>query len=306
LPRLFATILVITLLVATAAAFTVTENLKLEKSPITSTAVTKIFSPVCRCPSRVAHIGFRLRKTDRLDLVIVRGDTVIRTLVNGDRYRHGFHHFVWDGLDDEGHVVAEGSYEPRVHLVSEHRTILLPNPIRVDVTPPVFTLVSVRPRVFSPDGDHRRDGVAVRYRVNETAHALVLVNGTIAVRGRTGRKAASLEWYGTLQGKKLPPGTYHVAVAGRDLAGNLARPTRAVPVVLRYLTIAKQVLRVRAGTRFLVPLSTDVPRVHWLLAGRSSTAPSAKLRLRAPAPGRYSLYVTAGGHSAKAVVVVRR
>ncbi len=55
------------------------------------------------------------------------------------------------GLDTE--FMPEGRYRPRVHLASERRTIVLPNPIRVDVTPPQIELRSLRPRVFSPDGD---------------------------------------------------------------------------------------------------------------------------------------------------------
>ena len=38
---------------------------------------------------------------------------------------------------------------------------MLPNPIRVDTTKPVITLVAVKPTVFSPDGDGRRDRIRV-------------------------------------------------------------------------------------------------------------------------------------------------
>src|SRR5438477_12199752 len=69
--RLAPFLLVVALLGATAAAFAVTEGLKLEPSPVRSTDVDKVFSPVCDCLSRVAHIRFRLRKTDRLTLAIV-------------------------------------------------------------------------------------------------------------------------------------------------------------------------------------------------------------------------------------------
>jgi len=85
LARIATTLLVLALLGGTAAAFAVTEGLKLEKSPILSTRVTKEFSPTCGCPTRVATISFRLRKADRLRLQIVRGDAVVRTLVDGRR-----------------------------------------------------------------------------------------------------------------------------------------------------------------------------------------------------------------------------
>ena len=40
---------------------------------------------------------------------------------------------------------------------------MLPNPIRVDTTAPRITLVSVFPRVFSPDSDGNRDRVTATY-----------------------------------------------------------------------------------------------------------------------------------------------
>jgi hypothetical protein len=306
LPRLAATLLVIALLGATAAAFAVTENLKLEKSPVFSTRVDKIFSPVCGCGTRVANIAFRLRKTDRLDLVIVRGDTVVRTLVSGRRFRHGLHHFTWNGRDDEGQLLPQGFYNPRVHLEGEHRTILLPNPIRIDTTRPVVTLVGVKPRVFSPDGNGHADFVTVSYRLSEPAHVLVLVDGHVRVRGRSGKVVDSLHWYGSLAGRKVPPGRYRIAVAGRDIAGNLSHPTRAVVVRLRYVEILKPVLRVRAGRRFRIPLSTDAKQVRWRLAGKSAIAPSRGLRLLVKRPGRYVLYVSVGTHAARATVVAVR
>src|SRR5262249_18924007 len=57
--------LVAVLLVATAAAFAYTERLKLTPSPILGTLVpTKVFSPVCECPTDTAQITFRLRRRD--------------------------------------------------------------------------------------------------------------------------------------------------------------------------------------------------------------------------------------------------
>ncbi len=74
--------LVLALLAATAAAFALTESLKLEKSPITGTKVSKTFSPICKCPTRAARIAFRLRTANRLTTVIVdSGGKVVRTLV---------------------------------------------------------------------------------------------------------------------------------------------------------------------------------------------------------------------------------
>ena len=67
----------------------------------------------------------------------------------------------WDGRDDDGEVVPEGSYTPRIRLPDEQRLIEMPNPIRVDTTPPRVLEATVAPRRFSPDGDRRLEKVTV-------------------------------------------------------------------------------------------------------------------------------------------------
>ena len=85
MPRLFSTVLVFGLLAGTAAAFALTEGLKLEKTPVLGTQVGKVFSPTCRCPTRRVRIFFRLRKAETLTVTIERGGTPIRTLVGRAR-----------------------------------------------------------------------------------------------------------------------------------------------------------------------------------------------------------------------------
>ena len=72
--------------------------------------------------------------------------------------------YTWNGRDDQGEFVSQGVYKPRVHLADQHRTIDLPNEMRVDTAAPRITLVSVEPREVSPDGDGRGDRVASRTR----------------------------------------------------------------------------------------------------------------------------------------------
>ena len=73
-------LLVLALLGCTAAAFAVTEGLKLEKSPITDTVVSKVVAPDTLGNGK-ASISFLLRKSDRLTVEIVNGNgDVIRTL----------------------------------------------------------------------------------------------------------------------------------------------------------------------------------------------------------------------------------
>ncbi|MGH3032275.1 MAG: hypothetical protein ACRDNE_16220, partial [Gaiellaceae bacterium] len=69
--RVVVTLLVLALLVATAAAFAVTEALKLEPSALSRPRLDRIFSPTCACPQSTARLAFRLREADTIDAVIV-------------------------------------------------------------------------------------------------------------------------------------------------------------------------------------------------------------------------------------------
>jgi hypothetical protein len=307
LPRLVSTLLVVALLGGTAAAFAVTQGLKIEPSPILAPRIDKVFSPVCDCDSRLATIQFKLRKPDRVRVEIVdSGGNVVRTLVRGRKLRRGTVTYTWNGRDDAGHFVRQGVYEPRVHLTDQHRTIDLPNEMRVDTTPPTIALVSVTPRTFSPDGDGRSDRVVVQYKTTEAAHGVLLVDGTRVVFTRRQLQKTSLDWNGRVQGQSLRPGVHRLQLAAQDRAGNLSEPGKPFEVLLRYVSLARDRIPAKAGTKFGVRVSADA-RVHWQLLAREGGAAPGLLVLRAPKrPGRYTLTVSVGEHSARAAVIVSR
>jgi hypothetical protein len=306
LARLLSTLLVVGLLGGTAAAFAVTEGLKLEKSPILSTRVSKVFSPVCKCDKQRAEIAFRIRKSDRVSVEIVQGDTVVRHLVDR-RYRRGRLHFTWNGRDDAGNRVPDGTYQPRVHLAGEHRTILMPNPITIDTLAPHVTRMVIGRPVLSPDGDGRGDSVVIAYRLNGPAHAILLVNGKVAVRTKFKQAAGQLRWYGREKRRALPAGTYRVAVAAEDAAGNVGPETAPHFVVIRYIDLTRKLVRVAAGERFGIGVRTDARAFRWKLGKRSSVARRHFLRILAPKqPGQYTLTVSEHGHHARAAVIVRK
>ena len=303
--RLLPTLLVLALIGSTAAAFAVTEGLKLEKSPITGTQVDKVIAPGCRCANDRVSIGFTLRKGDRVAVAIVdvNGD-VVRTLARSQQARAGRLQFVWDGRDQTGHLVRDGTYRPRVHLAREHRTIVLPNPIRADATKPLIKLDSVAPRTFSPDGDYKREYVRLRYRTNERARAILYVNDDRWGMVHDYLRAGKLDWGGRAV-RRLSAGTYRVRLRALDLAGNLGLPTRAFVVRIRYIDVRPHVVRVRSGARFSVRVGTDAVRYTWHIGSRGRVARKPVLTIRAGAPGRYVLRVAANGHVARVLVLVR-
>jgi len=299
-------VLVVALLAATAAAFALTQGLKLQKSPIFGTRVQPVFSPVCECDRETARIAFKLRKASRLDVSIVDGGEVVRTIVSGRRYPKGPVELEWDGRDDAGRVMPEGEYLPRVHVRSGRQTITLPSPIRIDVTPPVLQDVSVRPRVVSPDGDGRSDRVTVRYRLSEPGRGVLYVNGRRRALTRFPRTEETIVWNGKAGGRPVRPGVYSLQLAAFDPAGNVTDRTPPVRVVVRYVALGRTRIAVGAGAPFAVRVSSDARRVRWTLGGRSGFSRPGTLRLRAPAQkGRFTLTVSANGHTARAAVFVR-
>lgn len=307
--RLASTLLVLALLGGTAAAFGVTEGLKLQKSPIARTRIEyKDFSPVCGCRKHATRIGFRLSSGDRLTVAMVDGgERVVRTLVAGRSYPRGEVSFPWDGRDDAGRVVPDGRYEPRVHLARQHRTILLPNPIRVDTKPPQIRLESVRPPTISPDGDRQADRAVVRYRLSEPAHAILYVDGVQRGFKRGQQLTGSIEWSGKRRGAGLPAGTYRLSLGAQDVAGNVAPAGGSVPLRIRYIELARRTIRLRARTRFGVRVATDARAFAWTLGTRSGQSRPGLLVLRAPRTrGRYVLTVREHGHAARATVIVER
>ena len=299
-------LIVLVLLGATAAAFAVTERLKLERSPVTGTKVDRVFSPVCECARDVAVISVVLRRheTVTVDVLDADGDSV-RTLVRKRREPAGRVSYTWDGRDNFERIVAEGLYRPRVQLERNGRTIVLPNPIRVDTTAPRITLVRAFPRLFSPDGDGSRDRVTATYRIDERGRAVMLVDGRQRVQSKFRRLEGKLVWFGRVDGRPVRPGTYEIRLRAVDRAGNRSARTRAVPVRVRYVELSRERIEVAAGKRFSVRVSTDARSYRWLFDGRRGVGRREVLVLRTPEePGVYTLYVTVGGRAARAEVDV--
>ena len=299
-------LIVLVLLGATAAAFAVTERLKLERSPITGTRVDRVFSPVCECARDVSVVSFVLRRRETVTLDILdRAGRSVRTVVRNRREPAGRVSYTWDGRDNADRVVPEGVYRPRVTLRRNGRTIVLPNPIRVDTTAPVITLVRAFPRVFSPDGDGQRDRVTATYRIDERARGVMLVDGRQRVQSKFRRVQGNLVWFGRVGGRTVPPGTYEIRLRAVDRAGNRSMRTRAVAVRVRFVELSRDDVEVVAGKRFSVRVLTDADSYRWLFAGRRGVGRRQVLVLRAPEePGAYSLYVTVGGRAARAAVDV--
>jgi len=310
LQRLLTTAILVGLLVATAAAFAVTERLKLTKSPLMpGTKVSKVLSPTCSCARGRANIRIKLRRPDLLTVTVLDARKApVRTLVAGVDARRGLNFFHWDGRTDGNVLAHDGTFYAEVHLANQHQTIVLPNRIELDTTKPLVKNVTLNREAFSPDGDHQADFVRIKYELSKPAHVLVYLDGHRILRTLAHQATDSVSWKGIAHGLNLPAGTYTLEVGARDLAGN-STPVAdrwRVHVRIRFVQLASHRIVVGAGGRFAVGVSTDATRYSWKLGKRQGVASGPVLHLRASdRRGRYTLTLTERGHSERAAVIVR-
>ena len=303
--RLLSTAFCVALLGVTAGAYAVSERAKTELAPVYRPHADRVFSPNCGCTTSAARIDFRLRRSDRLTVWVERDGKRARTLVPGRVYEPGPVALEFDGIDDSGVTLPEGDYRPVVHLAREHRTIVLPNTIALDTTPPA---VHVHHRVYahiSPDGDGRADTFRVRYSLGEAGLGILLVDRRqVAIAPRPGQ-GGELVWNGRIRGRLARPGNHLLEISAQDAAGNRSEPFPFAVVTVRYVALGRNRVLARPGGRFALLALADARAVEWRLDGRRGVARPGTLRLRAPARrGVYRLYVLAAGHAAKALVVV--
>jgi hypothetical protein len=307
LQRVLTTVTLLGLLVATAAAFAITEHLKLIRSPVYGTLVSKVLSPVCGCRESTATIRIRLRHHDRVTMKILdSGEHLVDTIASNagqPARQHLF--FTWDGRTDAGSPAPDGVYYAEVHLADAHRTILLPNRIVLDTqTPHVLSAGSAKDVLYAGPGR----SVAIRYAFSEQANAVVYLHGRRIIRGRPTREHDRIKWAGTLEGRPVRAGRYVLSIGARDAAGNETPPAgrKDVTVVVRYIDVIPGRFSVRAGARLTARIQTASPRYRWRLGHRHGARRGHVLTLHAPTtPGTYRLVVAEDGHATTALVRVR-
>jgi hypothetical protein len=311
LQRVLTTAILVGLLVATAAAFAVTERLKLTKSPIFGTVVRPKtgFSPTCGCAKGKATIRIKLRRADDVSVSILDSHKeAVRSIVDGVHASRGLNVFRWDGRTDGNVLAKDGRYKAEIHLAGQHQTIVLPDEIVLDTTAPQVKVATANRETLSPDGDKQADYVRIHYELSKPAHVLLYLDGRRILRQYRHPASGSVQWYGKAGGKTLPPGAYSLQVGAVDTAGNSTpvAERQRVRVRIRYIELASRRIVVRAGVRFSIGVSTDARRYTWKLGKRKSFATGPVLSLRASTRrGRYTLTVGERGHFDRATVLVK-
>lgn len=234
------------LIVATFAAFFITQRLKREPGVLGQVRATPFFSPNSDGRFDRARIGFLLKEADDVTVTVVdRDDQPIRRLARNeplDAYRQL--RLVWDGRDDAGRRAPDGTYRVRVGLRRQGRSVLLPRNIDLDTTPPRPRVLSIGPErtpLPRPELLPRRDGAPARVRVflpGRKARVLVYRTDVSPAREVLAEGVPSgtftWEWDGTVEGRRVAQGTYLVAVESRDRAGNIGTSPRRLPPAPAY------------------------------------------------------------------------
>jgi hypothetical protein len=306
LQRVLSTVVLLGLLLATAAAFAITEHLKLVKSPIGGIRVSKFLAPGCRCENAKATIGFKLRHANSVTVRILDArNTTVATLVANRPEPKGPASFPWDGRTDLGRTAPDGKYWPEIAL--PHSKYLLPDAINLDTAPPLVRSVATAPPVIAPGTPGPANHLRIRYTLSERAHLILWHGSRRLLRTRSAQAVARTTWDGRTAHVPWRAGTYTLTVGAVDLAGNVTPPEerKEITVTVRYVALGRRVIRVKAGRRFAVGVAAAGPYT-WRLGSRHGRSAGRLLHLRAPAQsGRYRLHVTASGHTATAVVVAR-
>ncbi|HVS85983.1 MAG TPA: FlgD immunoglobulin-like domain containing protein [Gaiellaceae bacterium] len=307
--RVLSTAALLGLLIATAAAFAITERLKLVRSPVFDAVVSKRLSPTCGCARGKAHIRLRLRHGDRVTLWILdSNDQVVRTLAGGVVLPQGPARWVWDGKDDIGDLLPDGVYRPEIHLARQRRTILFPDRISLDTHAAHVESVQVSRGIVSPDGDGVGDSIKIHYRLDSQAHLLVYLGSDIVIRSRSFLASGSVDWLGRdANHQPLPAGNYVLWLGSVDRAGNVTPSYERQPVVVtvRYISLSPTTLSEHPGQRFTVAVDTDAKKWWWKFAGRKGVSSGPTLALHAPTkPGHYRIAVGERRYGARASVVV--
>ena len=229
------------ILVASTAMFALAESRKLDRAPIRALVLSAgpavkghaqpaLFSPTCDCPTSYARIEFRLGKPGALAAWIVSPDgKVVKQIARFRNVRRVA--LRWNGDDQTGKRVPDGSYRLRIRTAGSTRT--LPVFVTVRTTPPRFHATAA-PKRLTLNGDGVDDHTVITWRSPVQLFGVRLVatsdGRTQTVPVFRHSKAYSFQWPrvscsagGGCHVKHKPAdGTWTLSLSAHDVAGNKA------------------------------------------------------------------------------------
>jgi hypothetical protein len=230
------------MVLATIGAFLLTQQLKGD-FPLVIRFATKPahFSPNGDGYRDSTEIGFDLSEPASVSFMVVDSEgTEVRRIVSSRRLAgDAKHRWAWDGRNDDGRVVPDGTYRMRVVRRDESRVIDSVKEITVDRVPPRVTLVSARPSVIATGLPGETPTVTLRYRGPKNKAPVIRVfrtgeGGPRIVRRFRGGPSRTATWDGRVSAgaertEPAPEGDYAFTVAVRDRAGNVTEAPLPTP-----------------------------------------------------------------------------
>jgi hypothetical protein len=308
-----ATVVFVLLVVATVAAFFVTQRLKRSAPVIRHVMLPLYISPNGDGRKDTAVIRFRLPKADdrvTVSMVDANGDEVRR--LADRRLGKGRHRFVWNGRDSSAAILPDGFYYLRVVLGGQGRGTIARRGIHLVTAKPKPKLLSVAPA-------HLRAGapqpVTIRFSGPSKPAPVFSVYRTDGGRARLVQRftgspgSASGTWNARLGGRPAPPGTYAFAVTveNRALVAGSA-PAQLPPdaasaqphtgVTVDGLVATAPLDSVRAGAGADVTVGGATGRVRWALTAlgggralRRGVGQAPVLRVGVPRSAHTGMYM---------------
>jgi hypothetical protein len=278
------------LVCATFAAFFVAQELKSAPPLVQDLTATRFFSPNRDGRFDRARASFVLKRTDDLTVTVIdRAGDDVRQLRDNTRLPAGRRmRLVWDGTDAAGRRVPDGVYRFRINLRRQNRAVTLPRNIRKDTQPPKVLVTSIGPlrdKAPRPELFPNTEGEPARVSFQAAGHhkeVLVYRTDVSPVRAVFDTPiglpddANRWTWNGTVDGRRVSPGTYLVVVRARDQAGNVGSSVAIPPrlrfgqrlpgrggITVRYLTAQAPSAPVRAGEQASVAVDSVDANFSW-------------------------------------------
>jgi hypothetical protein len=276
---------------ATIAAFFVAQKLKSTPPRVQDLKVREFFSPNRDGRFDRTRVSFILKRADDISATVIdREGDVVRRLVDNRSLTKGERvSIAWNGRDDDGRIVPDGTYRVRVNLRGEGRSLTLPRNIRKDTTPPDLLVTSIGPqknKLPQPELLPRPNGAPARatFQAAGARRKEVLVYRTDVRPARPvfdspiqlDDDVTQWTWDGTARGRRVAAGTYVVIIRARDQAGNVGSSAPIPPrfafreqlpgrggITVRYLTAQGSTRPVTGGERAAVAVDSVGKNFNW-------------------------------------------
>jgi hypothetical protein len=285
-----------TLVVATIAAFFITQHLKSSTPVIAGMTHPPPFSNDGDGCLRRTYINFYVKhRSDSVSVFVVdsEGD-VVQTVASGvemhneptapgQKIRRTFY---WYGHEYDGQLAPNGTYYFRIALAEQGQIVNLTQyPVVVDTVPPHLAITRISPSQLPAPGrvpatiyftgSDGRGGYLIIYRTGPAEPPRVLDARRIPFSKANPQHGYTKTWDGLIHGVPAPPGTYVMALKVTDRAcvtGTFpvylppgAGTTPHAGVTVSYLAAEPPLDPVPAGSDALVGVAADQRSYRWAL-----------------------------------------